>query len=202
MSCATSPASAEAVSKFLSENPDFLEEWLRNKKPPNQQKLHNQDQNSLRPSAAYRQRSTEGGDRLFRRPSPLPSGDEDDDFSATEDASFRSVVPRTARKSVTKDLFQQWLSSPRTASASTSLAASRGHEVRSSLEILEQNDRLMELILDISNELDIDVLCHKILLNVGHLTKADRCSLFLARGPRENRYLEAKLFDVEASTSK
>lgn len=71
-----------------------------------------------------------------------------------------------------------------------------------SLELLEQNDRLMELILDISNELDIDVLCHKMLLNVGHLTKADRCSLFLARGPREKRYLEAKLFDVEATTSK
>ncbi len=69
------------------------------------------------------------------------------------------------------------------------------------LEILEQNDRLMELILDISNELDIDILCHRILLNVGQLTKADRCSLFLARGPRENRYLEAKLFDVEANTS-
>ena len=70
------------------------------------------------------------------------------------------------------------------------------------MEILEKNDRLMELILDISNELDIDVLCHKMLLNVGRLTQADRCSLFLARGPRDKRYLEAKLFDVEATTSK
>ncbi len=70
-----------------------------------------------------------------------------------------------------------------------------------SMEILEQNDRLMELILDISNELDIDILCHRILLNVAQLTKADRCSLFLARGPRENRYLEVKLFDVGANTS-
>ena len=73
--------------------------------------------------------------------------------------------------------------------------------VRASKDILEQNDRLMELILDISNELDIDVLCHKMLLNVGRLTQADRCSLFLARGPRDKRYLEAKLFDVEATTS-
>ena len=32
---------------------------------------------------------------------------------------------------------------------------------KSKLEILERNDQLMELILDISNELDIDVLCHK-----------------------------------------
>ena len=36
---------------------------------------------------------------------------------------------------------------------------------KSKLEILERNDQLMELILDISNELDIDVLCHK-----GHST--------------------------------
>ena len=73
---------------------------------------------------------------------------------------------------------------------------------KTKLEILERNDQLMELILDISNELDIDVLCHKILLNVGRLTRADRCSLFLARGPRDNRYLEAKLFDVGANTGK
>ena len=70
------------------------------------------------------------------------------------------------------------------------------------LEVLDPNDRLIELILDISNELDINVLCHKILLNVGYLTQADRCSLFLARGPRDKRYLEAKLFDVDANTSK
>ena len=33
---------------------------------------------------------------------------------------------------------------------------------------------LLDLILDISNELDINVLCHKILVNVGALTQADR----------------------------
>ncbi|XP_040576240.2 cGMP-specific 3',5'-cyclic phosphodiesterase [Lepeophtheirus salmonis] len=59
----------------------------------------------------------------------------------------------------------------------------------------------MDLILDISNELDINTLCHKILVNVGKLTNADRCSLFLARGPREKRYLEAKLFDVRTDTT-
>jgi len=65
----------------------------------------------------------------------------------------------------------------------------------------DDEDRLMDFILDISNELDIDILCHRILVNVGRLTGADRCSLFLARGPREKRYLEAKLFDVEEGTS-
>jgi hypothetical protein len=49
------------------------------------------------------------------------------------------------------------------------------------LEVLDLNDRLIELILDISNELNINILCHKILRNVGLLTQADRCSIFLAR---------------------
>ena len=75
-------------------------------------------------------------------------------------------------------------------------------ESNNSKELIDQNDKIMEYILDISNELDINVLCHKILVNVCHLTKADRSSLFLARGPRGKRYLEAKLFNVAVDTSK
>ena len=60
----------------------------------------------------------------------------------------------------------------------------------------------MELIRDVANELDIDVLCHKILVNVSLLTHADRGSLFLAKGPPNNRYLVAKLFDVTQDTGK
>lgn len=58
----------------------------------------------------------------------------------------------------------------------------------------------MELIRDVANELDINVLCHKILVNVGILTHADRGSLFLAKGSTEDRYLVAKLFDVTQET--
>lgn len=61
----------------------------------------------------------------------------------------------------------------------------------------------MELIKDVANELDIDVLCHKILVNVGLLTHADRGSLFLVKGnSAQNRCLVAKLFDVTQSTGK
>ncbi|XP_023335446.1 cGMP-specific 3',5'-cyclic phosphodiesterase, partial [Eurytemora carolleeae] len=66
-----------------------------------------------------------------------------------------------------------------------------------------QQDRsriLLDLILDISNELDINVLCHKILINVGNLTGAHRCSLFLARTLNGNQFLEAKLFDVNTQS--
>uniref|UniRef100_A0A182P8X7 Phosphodiesterase n=1 Tax=Anopheles epiroticus TaxID=199890 RepID=A0A182P8X7_9DIPT len=58
----------------------------------------------------------------------------------------------------------------------------------------------MELIRDVANELDIDVLCHKILVNVGLLTHADRGSLFLVNGPPTGKYLVAKLFDVTQNT--
>jgi cGMP-specific 3',5'-cyclic phosphodiesterase, invertebrate len=61
----------------------------------------------------------------------------------------------------------------------------------------------MELIKDVANELDIDVLSHKILVNVGLLTHADRGSLFLVKGNNaQSRYLVAKLFDVTQDTGK
>lgn len=68
--------------------------------------------------------------------------------------------------------------------------------------LLDEADLFMELIRDVSNELDIDVLCHKILVNVSLLTRADRGSLFLAKGPPNNKYLVAKLFDVTVDTGK
>lgn len=75
-------------------------------------------------------------------------------------------------------------------------------EWRKQLGLLDEGELFMELIRDVSNELDIDVLCHKILVNVGLLTHADRGSLFLARGPPEKRYLVAKLFDVTVDTGR
>ena len=73
---------------------------------------------------------------------------------------------------------------------------------RKQLDQMGESELFMELIRDVANELDIDVLCHKILVNVGLLTHADRGSLFLARGPRDGRYLVAKLFDVTVDTGK
>lgn len=71
---------------------------------------------------------------------------------------------------------------------------------REELNRLDEGELFMELIRDVANELDINILCHKILVNVGLLTQADRGSLFLAKGPPEDRYLVAKLFDVTQDT--
>nr|Q298P4.3 RecName: Full=cGMP-specific 3',5'-cyclic phosphodiesterase; Flags: Precursor [Drosophila pseudoobscura pseudoobscura] len=111
------------------------------------------------------------------------------------------------RPSVTSDLFQQWMSasptvqqkSPR--SLSNSSASSTLPECRRHLMDLDEGELFMELIRDVANELDIDVLCHKILVNVGLLTHADRGSLFLAKGTPHNKYLVAKLFDVTQKTA-
>ncbi|XP_011182613.2 cGMP-specific 3',5'-cyclic phosphodiesterase isoform X1 [Zeugodacus cucurbitae] len=109
------------------------------------------------------------------------------------------------RPSVTSDLFQQWMAaSPVQKPQSRSLSTSSGYSVfdsRRHLMELDEGELFMELIRDVANELDIDVLCHKILVNVGLLTHADRGSLFLAKGPPNNKYLVAKLFDVTQKTA-
>lgn len=64
------------------------------------------------------------------------------------------------------------------------------------LSELNEKDLLMELIRDIAYELDVDSLSHKILVNVGLLTKCDRSSLFLCKGHKDRKYLISRLFDV------
>ncbi|KAK7792520.1 hypothetical protein R5R35_009928 [Gryllus longicercus] len=113
-------------------------------------------------------------------------------------------LPRSKRNSVTSELFHSWLaSSPvkkaRSPSRQSVSAGARRRQLQQLLQ-MDEGELFMELIRDVANELDIDVLCHKILVNVGLLTRADRCSLFLARGPRDARYLVAKLFDVTVET--
>lgn len=108
----------------------------------------------------------------------------------------RTSISSSKRTSITSDLFQIWLA------ASPNKAEQHSQNVRplSDLEAMEESELFMELIRDVANELDIDVLCHKILRNVSLLTHADRGSLFLARGPPDERYLVAKLFDVTHDT--
>lgn len=72
---------------------------------------------------------------------------------------------------------------------------------KSNLEDLDEKELFMELIRDIANELDINMLSHKILVNVSILTNSDRCSLFLVRGSRENKVLVSKLFDVTSEST-
>ena len=221
------------VAAYLRGHPDFLQRWLER----NAEKGEPEDEpktTSAAPTVTVSLDLSSLNDKYNQAVKKSQDSDDDDedpdDTMDMEDEPSPSVVPRTARKSVTSDLFHQWLASgSQSARIDRSLSspgdggggsdedeaspsassgadeAAEAPEVGSigpqDTELLAQNDKLMELILDISSEMDINVLCHKILVNVCRLTKADRSSLFLARGPRGKRYLEAKLFDVKVDTS-
>lgn len=96
------------------------------------------------------------------------------------------------RNSVTTELFRSIVHQPKRKKSMESMSRVQINHLKN----LDEHELLMELIRDISNELDIDTLCHKILVNVCMLTNSDRGSLFLAKGSRDSRYLVAKLFDV------
>lgn len=78
----------------------------------------------------------------------------------------------------------------------------RQRRSRNELRQLDEKELIFELVKDICNELDVRSLCHKILQNVSMLLHADRGSLFLVEGAREEGYgpsartLVSKLFDV------
>ena len=71
----------------------------------------------------------------------------------------------------------------------------------------EVGEMFLSLVQDIATELDLGVLCHKILVNVGRLTCADRGSLFLVEQTEEEtqhvrQCLVPKLFDVTVESGK
>lgn len=67
----------------------------------------------------------------------------------------------------------------------------------------EHNERefFLELVKDISNDLDITSLSYKILVFVCIMVDADRCSLFLVEGTANKKTLVSKFFDVHAGTT-
>ncbi|GCB73022.1 hypothetical protein scyTo_0002305 [Scyliorhinus torazame] len=70
-------------------------------------------------------------------------------------------------------------------------------------KLQESNERefFLELVKDISNDLDLTSLSYKILINVCIMVGADRCSLFLVEGPPHKRKLVSKFFDVHSGTT-
>ncbi|XP_075036655.1 dual 3',5'-cyclic-AMP and -GMP phosphodiesterase 11A isoform X2 [Mixophyes fleayi] len=69
---------------------------------------------------------------------------------------------------------------------------------------LKENDErefFLELVKDISNELNLTSLCYKILIFVCIMVDADRCSLFLVEGTANKKSLVSKFFDVHAGTT-
>uniref|UniRef100_T1KKV2 Phosphodiesterase n=1 Tax=Tetranychus urticae TaxID=32264 RepID=T1KKV2_TETUR len=209
------------VDNYLTDNPDYIKCWLANnvnldqaepwieslkqmttksdqieqEKTKVKEKVYHEKQDSL--SCENEEISSISGDENVTK---LPVKDEDDSLLAESYIE----MSKHGRNSVTSELFQDILEGTRK-SHRPSLNISEAdqlsrNELREQLRNLSEEDLLMELIRDISNELDINTLCHKILVNVCILINSDRGSLFLARGSREKRYLVPKLFDVTPSS--
>ncbi|XP_041118586.1 dual 3',5'-cyclic-AMP and -GMP phosphodiesterase 11A isoform X2 [Polyodon spathula] len=64
-----------------------------------------------------------------------------------------------------------------------------------------EREFFLELVKDISNDLDLTSLSYKILVFVCMMVDADRCSLFLVEGPANKRTLVSKFFDVHAGAT-
>lgn len=171
---AMSKLTEEQVTEYLRNHPEFLLNWL--------------GENS----------STELVDvfgRLARDrcvDSSVP-----DTSVGTCRSDTRSSLPnftQVSRNSITSSIFRRYVDGDRT--RKTSL-----RKDRNSLRTMSEDELFMELIRDIASELDVNLLCHKILQNVSLLTNSDRSSLFLVRGSREGKYLVSKLFDVTVTST-
>ncbi len=69
------------------------------------------------------------------------------------------------------------------------------------LRIVDEHAFLIELVKEISNDLEVKSLCHKILQNVSIMTGGDRCSLFIVNGSKDGpRFLVSQVFDVNADS--
>lgn len=79
------------------------------------------------------------------------------------------------------------------------LPTSIGMNAETKLDLKNSNEKqfFFEIVRDIANDLDLTTLSYKILVNVGILTNADRCSLFLVEGPKGKQSLVSKVFDVQ-----
>ncbi|XP_059801085.1 dual 3',5'-cyclic-AMP and -GMP phosphodiesterase 11A-like isoform X1 [Hypanus sabinus] len=79
--------------------------------------------------------------------------------------------------------------------------ASAASHYKRSLREADERQFFLELVKDISNELDLTSLSYKILINLCIMVDADRCSLFLVEGPPHKKRLVSKLFDVHAGAT-
>ncbi|KAF7708490.1 dual 3',5'-cyclic-AMP and -GMP phosphodiesterase 11A [Silurus meridionalis] len=79
--------------------------------------------------------------------------------------------------------------------------ASSALDYKYTLKESDERKFFIELVKDISGELDITNLGYKILVNVCVMVNADRCSLFLVEGPAHERTLVSKFLDVHSGTA-
>lgn len=165
---------------------DFIQEWFNFRREP----LSGKKNRSLNDGKLFVEHDNQSN-AIYLSVSNLLADEtmEDDHLSA----SYAQIV-RDGRNSITLELFHDIVS--RGSTKKKSREQLTREQWKEKFQGMNEHELFMELISDITNELDIDTLCHKILVNVCILTNSDRASLFLAKGSRDHRYLVAQLFDV------
>ncbi|XP_072431201.1 dual 3',5'-cyclic-AMP and -GMP phosphodiesterase 11A-like isoform X3 [Chiloscyllium punctatum] len=103
-----------------------------------------------------------------------------------------SSLPPTAAH-ILSALLESRVNVPQYASAAT--------DYKCKLKDSSEREFFLELVKDISNDLDLTSLSYKILINVCIMVGADRCSLFLVEGPPHKKKLVSKFFDVHSGTT-
>lgn len=196
------------LEEYLESHPEFIQRWLQEKASPETVKEVLSCCTSAEPEQIKNTTSNNNNNKssyknINSTPPPAPPSSVGNEAEDPEEASLiQRSRSRSKRNSITSDRFQSWLSSTCPKSRTSGGGGERrflsnaAEPLTSRFESLDENALFIELVKDISNELDIDVLCHKILVNVGFLTHAERCNLYLARGPSEQRYLVTKLLDI------
>ena len=79
--------------------------------------------------------------------------------------------------------------------------ASKDEELKRELRHQNDKDFFLEIVRDISHELDLRSLTSRILVNISILLDSDRSSLFFVEGPKGKQTLVSKVFDVYTGTS-
>ena len=74
-------------------------------------------------------------------------------------------------------------------------------ELKRQLRMANERDFFLEIVKDISHDLDLKSLTSRILINIGILLDADRGSLFFVEGPKGKQSLVSKVFDVYTGTN-
>ncbi|OQV25950.1 cGMP-specific 3',5'-cyclic phosphodiesterase [Hypsibius exemplaris] len=179
----------------------------------------------LQQSAENNNNSTSGGGGGGEIGSEQELVDEEDEYSvvvggvgsgsAAEDAETALEIIRERANELVKKKHQSYHRSSYLNYNDLTLAASQWNPAAKNLDAaltqhrtylqevaaLDENELFMELIRDVANELDMEILCFKVMTNVVTLVGADRGSLFLTRKEGGQKLLVSKLFDVTAEST-
>ena len=129
-------------------------------------------------------------------------------FRTCESASSEATVE--SRRSSLKGM-RQFLSLPPTSVNMLSMLiqskvrlpryTSKDEQIKRELHSSNDKEFFLEIVKEISNDLDLKALSTKILINIAILVDADRCSLFLVEGSQGKKVLVSKVFDVYSGTN-